>query len=57
LKQYEKRIKNKEKGYLMKERELEERERIIKEKEKKYKLLEENTHKENKENILCNYQN
>jgi NIMA (never in mitosis gene a)-related kinase len=52
LKQYEKRIKNKEKGYLMKERELEERERIIKEKEKKYKLLEENTHKENKENIL-----
>jgi len=41
----------------MKERELEERERIIKEKEKKYKLLEENTHKENKENILCNYQN
>jgi len=24
------------------------------EKEKKYRLLEENTHKENTENILCN---
>jgi len=47
-------MKSKEKEYQQKEKELEERERIIMEKEKKYRLLEENTHKENTENILCN---